>query len=766
VDFADFSGGFNDTVQAVSLADNEWADFLNMDALPGGGCRVRGGCKAVNNAAFPDGVTQMVEWNLKDGSTKTIVVAGRLVYEFSSVTGEQSIVSGSSGEALVLSRDTFSYTFFKDEMYFTDGVTFWKWSDKIYNLHTLDSGTGLSFKAGDIIRLTATKDDSVFRGDEDVNICDVRNVMPGSYTYPYRLNNADGLNTKTVKNIKKKFVNFPAGGTEDLVGSKDYNVPGGIYALKCRNFSWSYVNGSNFVTTPPCGVAFHRGMGSTHAEGWPEYPFTGPVSVGADTKLSNLPDLEVTLEYKQSYCYCYAVTDFEQYGVLNDCYKFTADVNNFYPHNWNWIKGESSISIGSNAVTGPVSEGDMSIRVNKVAGIPDYILKCKYFVYNPKAFRFFASGNPDNPTSIYYSNFNAFENIEEDGVFNWSEVNVLYPRFNFGALTGLYYVGDSILVCYEKGFCSVGGSEPDEFVFRNFDLPVGVSGNGTFSFTPNGAIFYSVGKLWYFSLTLLDNNYVKVAGQNEFLEISRNKCGNILKGSSGHIGVYRDGRYYLYFVSASGDARILVYDIYDGHFNLYGGFNILCFLAKFDGRLFAGDGGGYILDCFDYAYLNDFDKFNPGGKTVEFRLKSKLFDFSAFIKTNVLNNFYLNCNAFNSEILNKFRIRCYSDFDLHGIDITLNDNGVSFKSGVDVWRDNRFSPELAHWYKVNCSLRFNHIYFEISNVYEIAGGEEDDRVVAGSNEIFIYRLGLEYCDAGAADEFSNLVMGRINDTRN
>ena len=81
----DFSGGFIDNKLNLNMPDNAFVEFTNVDFIENGGFKVRNGSCKVNDEAFPGNITQLIEWRLKSGVTKTIVISEKKMYVLSSV---------------------------------------------------------------------------------------------------------------------------------------------------------------------------------------------------------------------------------------------------------------------------------------------------------------------------------------------------------------------------------------------------------------------------------------------------------------------------------------------------------------------------------------------------------------------------------------------------------------------------------------------------------------------------------------------------------
>jgi len=450
----DFRGGYSDNALNLNMPDNVFCEFTNVDFIENGGFKVRNGCKRINNEAFPGNVTQIIEWRLKSGVTKTIIIADKTMYVLSSVHGTYEPVQY-NGENLVLKSDTVAYTFFKDFFYFTDGSKMYKWSDEVYYLHNLSVKNPYSFKKGDVIKLTISKKESILKSENYGILVDVRNNFPQKIRYPSSYTASDdSLNYREYTNIKCKYVS-------------DNN----IYSIKSEcerkeNGAWTVnYNSYNFDIL-------------TNGVGYVSAPYYYTVTEDFADVNNPLPEYErIILNWNEFGTHnpteFNLIPTFLKVGTVDKYYQFQYDVDNFYPHNFNYDRMEqyyekftytkndseerNTTDIFSDLLTEIVSDNN-EFNISAI-DVPADILNCKYFSYHPMSFRFFASGNDFDPTAVYYSELQDFEKWQSKETEESTDLilNKFYPRYNFGPVKGLITADNYVVGCYKDGFTTISG---------------------------------------------------------------------------------------------------------------------------------------------------------------------------------------------------------------------------------------------------------------------------------------------------------------------
>lgn len=142
--YADFSGGFNDSVAAISINDNEVCVSENADySAEIKSFKTRKGCKKVNGSSFGANITDAHSWSIGSHYKKCLVIGSKL-YDYDEVndTLGPAKITLSAGATKIYPFMMFN------KFYFGDGTKLYSWGD-----WDLSSEIGSSaVAAGQIVR--------------------------------------------------------------------------------------------------------------------------------------------------------------------------------------------------------------------------------------------------------------------------------------------------------------------------------------------------------------------------------------------------------------------------------------------------------------------------------------------------------------------------------------------------------------------------------------------------------------------------------------
>ena len=138
------------------------------------------------------------------------------------------------------------------------------------------------------------------------------------------------------------------------------------------------------------------------------------------------------------------------------------------------------------------------------------IRKCTMLEMHNKSNRFFATGNPDDPSAIYYS-----ELLEPD---NFKGYSVVYPTTNDGPVQGIETLNDMLLVFYKNSVWAWRGIDPQQdAVWEKLPLLHGTYNGKTLQLTQNTLTFIDLDGIY--SLNSL----------KEAQNITEDKVSNVIK---------------------------------------------------------------------------------------------------------------------------------------------------------------------------------------------------------------------------------------------
>lgn len=512
--FSDFTGGMNDTVPEIMLKSNEVCFMENAIPLPEGGFEKRSGTLPLNHQSFGKTVTQIIEWPLASGATKTIAIAGRYVYEAN--LNHKTYVKKDLPSNASLARDTVAYFFHKNTMYFTDGINFYVWGDSTFYRGSYAPSEQIEIKNGDIIKMTAAPEERMRSSFTDT----AEDIL-------FRKNDYSSDNFAYMS-----FINRPA-----YTGTSSKNIEGAFYTLDVgRNATYysfsknTNLDHSQYVNFMPVGIIDHY------------YKYNG-----------------------------------------NSGYLAPRQQNYMVEPNWTDVTGESGIADSIRLVT----TGDYNTALNTVK-------RCRHFVYHPASRRYFASGDKENPTALYYTS--------PDDPLGYSDSCVIYPQIDSGHITAISSFSRYLVVFNSNGISYASSNDPvQEKVFHKLSSTEGCISSESLCEVPGGIIFMSLSGLCKLTENMLDESWKKIK------ILSANKIENLIStiaDKKDTFAVYGSGKYYLCYKDKSGSSKILVHDIEKNCFYVFSGFSPTCFLAKQNGDLIFGT---YSYICKMFTGIYDFN---------------------------------------------------------------------------------------------------------------------------------------------------------------
>ncbi|MFS8535834.1 MAG: hypothetical protein FWJ65_11830 [Limnochordales bacterium] len=226
------------------------------------------------------------------------------------------------------------------------------------------------------------------------------------------------------------------------------------------------------------------------------------------------------------------------------------------------------------------------------------IRRCTMLVRHPKSFRFFAAGDPQHRSTLYYSEPN-----EPDF---WKGTSKLVPSQADGAITGLALLADAVLVFFANAVWVWRGIDPDEdVIWERLSAPEGTAAPGSIALTPMSMTFLGAGGLWVMSPSALGlSGEIRSDGQ-AFINVSDNRVNSLLASITQRDKVAaaydaRRQKYLLTFTTKAtgGNDRILEYDWSLGSFVLHEGIPAHSLLYTQAGDTLAGI-DGYVLRLND-----------------------------------------------------------------------------------------------------------------------------------------------------------------------
>ena len=215
------------------------------------------------------------------------------------------------------------------------------------------------------------------------------------------------------------------------------------------------------------------------------------------------------------------------------------------------------------------------------------IRKCTMLEMHNKSNRFFATGNPDDPSAIYYS-----ELLEPD---NFKGYSVVYPTTNDGPVQGIETLNDMLLVFYKNSVWAWRGIDPQQdAVWEKLPLLHGTYNGKTLQLTQNTLTFIDLDGIY--SLNSL----------KEAQNITEDKVSNVIKsiankGKVQAIFNSAESKYILaYAETDSKSNKLLVGDWTLGSYAIWEIPDITDIVYTLDGEVYLSSGNEILTQSDSY----------------------------------------------------------------------------------------------------------------------------------------------------------------------
>lgn len=150
------------------------------------------------------------------------------------------------------------------------------------------------------------------------------------------------------------------------------------------------------------------------------------------------------------------------------------------------------------------------------------IRRCRFAVRHPKSFRFFAAGDPQEASAVYFSEPN-----EPD---YWKDTSILHPSTDDGPVVGLSLLGDAVLVWFRHSLWVWRGVDPTlDVVWEKLAAPEGTVSHRTIALTPQSTTFLGEGGLFAMSPQILGLTGEQEPGQDVFRNLAEGKFTSLLE---------------------------------------------------------------------------------------------------------------------------------------------------------------------------------------------------------------------------------------------
>lgn len=212
------------------------------------------------------------------------------------------------------------------------------------------------------------------------------------------------------------------------------------------------------------------------------------------------------------------------------------------------------------------------------------VKRCTMLIRHPKSMRFFAAGDPQNVSALYYS--------EPNQPDFWKETSVLHPTEGDGAVKAIALLADAVLVFFSRSIWVWRGIDPDEdVIWEKLSAPEGTDAPSSIALTPMSLTFLGRGGLWAMSPSALGlTGEIDTSGQ-AFYNLLDQKGLSLLQGidRSTFTSVYDSDTQRLVFAYKDGDDyKIAEVDWPLQALTVWSDVPALCLFLAHDGKLLAG----------------------------------------------------------------------------------------------------------------------------------------------------------------------------------
>lgn len=272
-------------------------------------------------------------------------------------------------------------------------------------------------------------------------------------------------------------------------------------------------------------------------------------------------------------------------------------------------------STGVSAVVDVVINGEDN---NNILG--EDVYKCQRIILHSKSLRYVASGNPDNPTAVYFS---------EPGQINYfKSTNLLVPTSSDGEVRAMFNILNSVLVSYNRTWWEYTGTDPEtDGTWKQLPIPFGCESEWTIQILGYyNFIYLAKDGLYLVSANILSQEGVPTQNTDALQNLSSTKVDNTIESitdKSKCVGIFANDIYFLAYNdddTEPSNNKVLCYFEDFRSFTFYNGWIVNDFLLNSDGIVEIASRNFNLTTESDTYYDIDVDTGNTKG--IDFDIKS------------------------------------------------------------------------------------------------------------------------------------------------
>lgn len=266
----------------------------------------------------------------------------------------------------------------------------------------------------------------------------------------------------------------------------------------------------------------------------------------------------------------------------------------------------SSAGFRVNPVFQPYSTGvggftDVLVNGEDDDNAIEEVRKCNRIILHSKSLRYVASGNPDNPTAIYFS---------EPGQINyWKDTNVLVPTSSDGEVRAMFNLANSVIVSYNRTWWEYAGLEPaTDGTWKQLPIPFGCESEWTIKILSSyNFIYLAKDGLELVSANILNQEGVPTQNTDALLNVTDGKVDNTIASivdKSKCVAEFVDDVYYFAYnddPDSTSNNKVLCFFTEYKSFTKYTGWQVNDFLLNSSGVI--------EIASLNYSFLTESDDY-------------------------------------------------------------------------------------------------------------------------------------------------------------
>lgn len=313
----------------------------------------------------------------------------------------------------------------------------------------------------------------------------------------------------------------------------------------------------------------------------------------------------------------------------------------------------------------------------------DEVKKCTIFEQHSYSKRIFAIGNPDNPTAVYYSDFNRLD--------YWSEESEIYPTTPEAKAIALLPLDNVMLVGFTNSWWYWAGTTVGiDALWKQLPIPYGPISHESVVATPFSFTFASKTGIYTVQSNILSQDALMVQSDSMIVPLSESKVDktvkNIVKPYLAK-AIYYDNKYMLAYcddVSLTRNNKVLVYYENTKGFVKWEGLQVNYWNNTTENELRIASKNFLLVR--DVDKLSDIDVDTGENKAIRTHIKTKDFDLGYPLNSKFVFFLYLLMKQYTELLASAAQVTVVCDY-VHKIfeNVPLDESFVWGRPWGKIW---------------------------------------------------------------------------------